>query len=170
VALAVSAMGEPFPLGSKVLCAVPTFLPQTRCERWNNLPNAAKIRHCSAPAIIPPVYDLTHVVLWIYCNPNKQLILLLQKKVMIHYAGWIGGPEIIIILVVVVLLFGGKKIPELAKGLGKGIREFKDATENSGIADDLKDIASEVNDVKSTVDKMNPKKILDKNNPMKPKK
>jgi len=89
---------------------------------------------------------------------------------MIQYAGWIGGPEIIIILVVVVLLFGGKKIPELAKGLGKGIREFKDATENSGIADDLKDIASEVNNVKSSVDKMNPKKILDKTNPMKPKK
>jgi len=89
---------------------------------------------------------------------------------MIHYAGWIGGPEIIIILVVVVLLFGGKKIPELAKGLGKGIREFKDATDKSSIADDLKDIASEVNDVKSSVDKMNPKKILDKNNPMKPKK
>ncbi len=37
-----------------------------------------------------------------------------------------GGTEIIIILIVVLLLFGGKKIPELARGLGKGIREFKD--------------------------------------------
>jgi len=44
---------------------------------------------------------------------------------MIQHTGWIGGPEIIIILVVVLLLFGGKKIPELAKGLGKGIRDFK---------------------------------------------
>ncbi|MFA5419334.1 MAG: twin-arginine translocase TatA/TatE family subunit [Bacteroidales bacterium] len=89
---------------------------------------------------------------------------------MIQVAGWIGGPEIIIILIVVVLLFGGKKIPELAKGLGKGIREFKDATENSGIADDLKDIASEMKDVKSSVDKMNPKKFVENNNPLKTKK
>lgn len=38
----------------------------------------------------------------------------------------LGGPEIAIILVIVLLLFGGRKIPELMKGLGKGIREFKD--------------------------------------------
>ena len=39
-----------------------------------------------------------------------------------------GGPEMVIILLVIVLLFGAKKIPDLARGLGKGIREFKDAT------------------------------------------
>ena len=38
-----------------------------------------------------------------------------------------GGFELVIILVVVVLLFGGKKIPELAKGVGKGIKDFKKA-------------------------------------------
>lgn len=38
-----------------------------------------------------------------------------------------GGGELIIILVVVLLLFGGKKIPELMRGLGKGIRDFNDA-------------------------------------------
>ena len=38
----------------------------------------------------------------------------------------IGAPQIILIVVVVLLLFGGKKIPELMRGLGKGIREFKD--------------------------------------------
>ncbi|MFP4289486.1 MAG: twin-arginine translocase TatA/TatE family subunit [Bacteroidota bacterium] len=39
----------------------------------------------------------------------------------------IGPPEIIIIAIIVLLLFGGRKIPELMKGLGKGMREFKDA-------------------------------------------
>lgn len=41
-------------------------------------------------------------------------------------AGWLGTPEIIIIVVVIVLLFGGRKIPELMRGLGKGVKEFKD--------------------------------------------
>ena len=40
-----------------------------------------------------------------------------------------GGGEIMLIMVAVLLLFGGKKLPELARGLGKGIREFKDASE-----------------------------------------
>ncbi len=39
----------------------------------------------------------------------------------------IGLPELLVILVVAVLLFGGKKIPEVAKGLGEGIRNFKHA-------------------------------------------
>ncbi|MAR40010.1 MAG: twin-arginine translocase TatA/TatE family subunit [Flavobacteriales bacterium] len=38
-----------------------------------------------------------------------------------------GGPEWLIILLIVLLLFGGKKLPGLMKGLGKGIKEFKDA-------------------------------------------
>lgn len=44
---------------------------------------------------------------------------------MMFAAGFIGGWEIILILAVVVLLFGAKKLPELAKGLGQGIKEFK---------------------------------------------
>jgi len=44
--------------------------------------------------------------------------------------GSIGMPELIIILLVVLLLFGAKRLPELARGLGKGIREFKDATKH----------------------------------------
>ena len=44
--------------------------------------------------------------------------------------GRFGMSEILVILVIVLLLFGGKKIPELMKGIGKGMREFKDAKEN----------------------------------------
>ena len=40
----------------------------------------------------------------------------------------LGAPELIVIVVLVLLLFGGKKIPELMKGLGKGIKEFKNAS------------------------------------------
>lgn len=40
-----------------------------------------------------------------------------------------GTPEIMVIMFAILLLFGGKKLPELARGLGKGIREFKDASE-----------------------------------------
>ena len=46
------------------------------------------------------------------------------------FLGIIGPPQIIIILIVVLLLFGGKKIPELMRGLGKGVKEFKEATKN----------------------------------------
>ena len=44
--------------------------------------------------------------------------------------GPIGFNEILIILVIVLLLFGGRKIPELMRGLGRGIREFNDAKSN----------------------------------------
>ena len=41
--------------------------------------------------------------------------------------GSLGAPELILIIIVVLILFGGRKIPELMKGLGKGMKEFKDA-------------------------------------------
>ena len=41
--------------------------------------------------------------------------------------GSLGAPEIIVILIIILVLFGGKKIPELMRGLGKGVKEFKDA-------------------------------------------
>ena len=56
--------------------------------------------------------------------------------------GMPGGWEWIIIVLVVVLLFGAKKIPELAKGLGRGIREFKDATKE--IKEEIDEGAREV--------------------------
>ena len=45
-------------------------------------------------------------------------------------AGWLGGQEILLILLVVLLFFGGAKIPELMRGLGKGMKEFKNATKD----------------------------------------
>lgn len=42
--------------------------------------------------------------------------------------GGLGATEVIVILVIVLLLFGGKKIPELMKGLGRGVKDFKEAS------------------------------------------
>jgi sec-independent protein translocase protein TatA len=51
--------------------------------------------------------------------------------------GGLGATEIIVILVIILLMFGGKKIPELMKGLGRGVRDFKEASkgEESGEAE-----------------------------------
>ena len=61
------------------------------------------------------------------------------------FAFSLGGPEVFIVIFAILLLFGAKKIPELARGMGKGIREFKDATkeikneiEEGGIKDEDK--------------------------------
>ncbi len=50
----------------------------------------------------------------------------------------IGGGELLIILLVIIVLFGSKKIPELAQGIGKGIREFKKAVND--VQDDIKNV------------------------------
>ena len=55
----------------------------------------------------------------------------------------LGTPEIILIALVVLLLFGGKKIPELMKGLGKGVKSFKDGVK--GLDDEIKE-ATEIKD------------------------
>lgn len=60
------------------------------------------------------------------------------------FLGGIGMQELLLILLIVLLLFGAKKIPELARGLGRGIREFKDASKEikseieEGIKEDKK--------------------------------
>ena len=56
--------------------------------------------------------------------------------------GRIGLTEILLVLVVVVLLFGGRKIPELMKGIGQGMKEFKKASKFDPAADDNKDLAT----------------------------
>ena len=50
-----------------------------------------------------------------------------------------GPTQIILILLVVLLLFGGRKIPELMRGLGQGMKEFKDATKDDSDSSDDKD-------------------------------
>ena len=60
--------------------------------------------------------------------------------------GIIGGPELIIIAIIILVLFGGRKIPELMRGLGKGVKEFKDAS-----AETRETIKNEHDDLKNAV-------------------
>ncbi len=71
-----------------------------------------------------------------------------------------SGYEIILIMLVIVLLFGGKKIPELMRGLGKGMKEFKKATSSFGdIKQEIDDSVSEIKGTKkSTNNEELPKK------------
>ena len=63
------------------------------------------------------------------------------------FLGSIGTPEIIIIAFVVLLLFGGKKIPDLMKGLGKGVRSFRDGMK--GLEDEVRNTADDSADRKA---------------------
>ena len=77
---------------------------------------------------------------------------------------FIGAPEILVVLLLVVMLFGADKIPEIARGLGKGMRQMKNATndikreiQNSADKHDLdldvtKDIQREIENVKENID------------------
>ena len=55
---------------------------------------------------------------------------------------FVGGWELIIIALIVLLLFGGKKIPELMKGLGKGVKSFKEGMKE--VEDDVKEIKKDI--------------------------
>jgi len=57
----------------------------------------------------------------------------------IFLIGMPGGYEWIIIGIIILLLFGGRKLPELMKGMGKGIKEFKDASKNDEDPKELED-------------------------------
>ncbi len=81
-----------------------------------------------------------------------------------HVFLFIGAPEVFIILLIVVMVFGADKLPEIARGLGKGMRQIKDATndikreindtaKNQGVDLNVtKDIEKEINDVKDDLD------------------
>lgn len=77
---------------------------------------------------------------------------------------FISGPEIMVVMLIVVMVFGADKIPEIAKGLGKGMRQVKDATndikreikessdKHNVDTDIAKDINKEINQVKDNID------------------
>jgi len=68
---------------------------------------------------------------------------------------FISGAEIVIVLVVILLLFGSKKIPELAQGLGKGMKEFKRAADD--IKKEIKDETEILDNIKDFKDDINKK-------------
>ena len=57
---------------------------------------------------------------------------------------FIGGPEIVVVLLFIIMFFGSKKIPELARGLGKAMREVRDASNE--IKNEIRDSATKVKD------------------------
>jgi sec-independent protein translocase protein TatA len=65
------------------------------------------------------------------------------------FAAFLGGWEWIIVLLAVLLLFGAKKIPELARGLGQGIKEFKKATKE--VTDEIQNTPAETTPAKPVV-------------------
>lgn len=67
---------------------------------------------------------------------------------------FISGQEIVIVFIVVLLLFGSKRIPEFAKGLGKGMREFKKATDDikKEIQDSSGDVVKDFKDIKKNIE------------------
>lgn len=65
----------------------------------------------------------------------------------IYPLGIVGPWEIVIIALIILLLFGGKKIPELMKGLGKGVKSFKEGLNE--VEKDIKDVDSTLKDDKS---------------------
>lgn len=88
-----------------------------------------------------------HVMIW-RCLSNKTYICSLKFKIIYIMLNLItlwalGTGEIILIALVVLLIFGGKKIPELMRGLGKGVSQFK-----KGVKDVDDEINSTMNDMK----------------------
>lgn len=63
--------------------------------------------------------------------------------------GFLGGQELLVIALIVLLLFGGKKIPELMKGLGKGVKSFKQG---------MNEVTDEINKTDKDLEELNRKK------------
>lgn len=90
------------------------------------------------------------------------LIFTVKILTMINQLAFISGQEVIIVFLVILLLFGADKIPEIAKGLGKGMREFRKVTgeikrefddSTGGMKTDIEDMKSEFDQAKDDVSK-----------------
>jgi len=55
--------------------------------------------------------------------------------------GWIGWPELLVLILVLLIIFGPKRLPEMGRSLGKGMREFKDSVTGTGRDDDDEPVA-----------------------------
>ena len=72
-----------------------------------------------------------------------------------HIFVFLSGGELLVVFLVFLLLFGSSKIPELAKGLGKGLREFKKATDDikREFTESTSEITKDINDIKNDIQK-----------------
>jgi len=81
-------------------------------------------------------------------------VYLLKIEKMAHYILFISGGEIVLVMLVALLFFGSKAIPDIAKTLGKGVREFKKATEEikRELEENTSDIKRDIREMKETVE------------------
>jgi len=99
---------------------------------------------------------------------NNKYYLCAMNLLTLLFLESLGGGELMVIMLFVLMFFGSAKIPELAKGLGKGMREFKDAM--NGVQNEIKagmnNIESEVNKVKDDVAREVPQMPIIESHPM----
>ncbi len=62
----------------------------------------------------------------------------MTQSIFLGFLGGMGTGEVVLLIVIILLLFGAKRIPDLARGIGKGIKEFKDARNNEDPKEDEK--------------------------------
>jgi len=93
---------------------------------------------------------------------SRLFFITLKKNIMFGIYLFISGGEIIFILIAVVLLFGSKNLPDIARTIGKGVKQFKDAAndiknemtqENKEMVDDLKEIKKNTDQLKNNIQK-----------------
>lgn len=97
---------------------------------------------------------------FVFCKLQLSLRKILTMSLSLLF---ISGGEIAIVFVVILLLFGAKSIPELAKGLGNGMREFKKATDDikKEFRESTEDITKDINQFKKDIESET-KEVIDK--------
>ena len=93
--------------------------------------------------LVKPIF-IANFAMKIY-KTNLLVIFNITSPMNLLFIGGLGATEIFLIVLALLLLFGGKKLPELMRGAGRGIREFKDAV-NTATSDDKKEEKKENNE------------------------